>query len=129
MRWPGYPRYRDVSALFSVVYSAVLFALQAMRIETQPALRGRSEFKGLEFVLGRGLLGADGHDLVGAHHTDGNQVLALGFTGFLACGTPSSEYPPPLSTRSTKLPLPDTSTSTSMAWRSFMSLELLPEAE
>ena len=47
------------------------------------------EFKGLELVLGGGLLGADGHDLVGAHHTDGNQVLALGFTGFLACGTPS----------------------------------------
>ena len=39
MRWPGYPRYRDVSALFSVVYNAVLFAPQAMRIETQPALR------------------------------------------------------------------------------------------
>ena len=39
MRWPGYPRYRDVSALFSVVYNAVLIALQAMRIETQPALR------------------------------------------------------------------------------------------
>jgi hypothetical protein len=39
MRWPGYPRYRDVSALFSVVYSAVLFAMQAMRIETQPTLR------------------------------------------------------------------------------------------
>ena len=34
MRWPGYPRYRDVSALFSVVYNAVLFALQAMRIES-----------------------------------------------------------------------------------------------
>ena len=35
MRWPGYPRYRDVSALFSVVYSALLFAMQqAMTIET-----------------------------------------------------------------------------------------------
>ena len=50
---------------------------------------GSSEFKSLQLVLGGGLLGADGHDLVGAHHTDGNQVLALGFTGFLACGTPS----------------------------------------
>jgi hypothetical protein len=37
MRWPGYPRCREVSALFSVVYSAVLFAMQAVRIETQPA--------------------------------------------------------------------------------------------
>jgi hypothetical protein len=35
MRWPGYPRYRDASALFSVVYQgAVLFAMRAMRIET-----------------------------------------------------------------------------------------------
>jgi hypothetical protein len=35
MRWPGYPRYRDASALFSVVYQgAVLFAVRAMRIET-----------------------------------------------------------------------------------------------
>jgi hypothetical protein len=89
MRWPGYPRCRDVSALFSVVYSAVLFAMQAMRIETHPAQLAPVSFKGLEFVLGGGLLGADGHDLVGAHHTDGNEVLALGFTGFLACGTPS----------------------------------------
>jgi hypothetical protein len=89
MRWPGYPRYRDVSALFSVVYSAVLFAMQAMRIKPSQLCAGCSEFKGLEFVLCGGLLGADGHDLVGAQHTDGNQVLALGFSGFLVCGTSS----------------------------------------
>jgi hypothetical protein len=89
LRWPGYPRCRDVSALFSVVYSAVLFAMQSGEDRNPASAAGTSEFKGLEFVLGGGLLGADGHDLVGAHHTDGNQVLALGFTGFLACGTPS----------------------------------------
>jgi hypothetical protein len=32
MRWPGYPRYRDASALFSIVHAAVPFAMQAMGV-------------------------------------------------------------------------------------------------
>ena len=78
-----------VASYLIIVYSAVLFAMQAMRIKPSQLCAGCSEFKGLEFVLCGGLFGADGHDLVGAQHTYGNQVLALGFSGFLVCGTSS----------------------------------------
>jgi hypothetical protein len=78
---------RRVRALLSRLQRCTLRASDEDRNPASAA--GSSEFEGLEFVLGGGLLGADGHDLVGAHHTDGNEVLALGFTGFLACGMPS----------------------------------------
>src|SRR5215217_1566129 len=44
-------------------------------------------------------------------------------------GRPRNEYSPRLSTWSTNLPAPATSTTASMASRSLMTLELLPEAE
>jgi hypothetical protein len=94
VRWPGYPRYRDASALLSIVYTVVLFAKQAMGLRAQPQHPKLAELlwlrraKDLELVLGGGLLGAEGHDLVGAHHADHNQIPARGFTTFLTFGTP-----------------------------------------
>src|SRR5215211_4762578 len=123
MRWPGYPRYRRLRKARTRRHATsdddrnlVSSALAAVSL-------GVYSSRSAEDSSGR-------MATISSARTTPTAIRSRLFASLasLRAGRPRSEYPPPLSTRSTKLP-PDTSTSTSRASRSFMTLELLPEAE